>query len=80
MARRLERHSHPVEAVLAGDRAPVNLTGLERQEFHNLVKGNRRICLLLLAQYDDERVIECVGDWRLITDQGRSLLKTLFNR
>lgn len=61
MARRLERHSHPVEAVLAGDRASENLTGLERQEFRDLVKGNRRICLLLLTQYDDERVIERVG-------------------
>lgn len=54
--------------------------GLTVAEFRDLVKGNRRICLLLLAQYDDEGVIERVGDRRIITDHGRSHLKTLVNR
>ncbi len=45
-------------------------------EFRDPVEGNRRTCLLLLAQYESEGIIERLGDRRIITEQGRSLLRS----
>ena len=45
--------------------------GMTVAEFRDLVKGNRRICLLLLAIYDAEEVTERNGDLRMITEKGR---------
>jgi hypothetical protein len=46
------------------------LTGKEKgmtvAEFRNLVDGNRKICLLLLAQYDSEMLTKRVGDVRML--------------
>jgi selenocysteine-specific elongation factor len=45
--------------------------GMTVAEFRDLVNGNRKICLLLLAIYDGEGVTERQGDVRVITDKGR---------
>ncbi len=43
-------------------------------QFRDLVKGNRRICLLLLAIYDAEGVTRREGDLRVLTGKGRATL------
>jgi len=48
--------------------------GITVAEFRDLVKGNRKICLLLLAIYDGEGVTERRGDLRVLTDKGREML------
>jgi hypothetical protein len=40
--------------------------GLTVAQFRDLVGGNRKICLLLLAQYDSEMVTKRVGDVRIL--------------
>ncbi|MFH1361571.1 MAG: selenocysteine-specific translation elongation factor [bacterium] len=40
--------------------------GLKVAEFRDLVGGNRKICLLLLAQYDNEGITKRVGDFRVL--------------
>ncbi|MFC1461206.1 selenocysteine-specific translation elongation factor [Verrucomicrobiota bacterium] len=45
--------------------------GITVSEFRDLVRGNRKICLLLLAIYDGEGVTERQEDLRVITDKGR---------
>jgi len=49
--------------------------GMTVAEFRNLVKGNRKICLLLLAIYDSEGITQRSGDLRLITEKGIAILK-----
>ncbi len=49
--------------------------GMTVAEFRNLVKGNRKICLLLLAIYNSEGVTQRSGDLRLITEIGLATLK-----
>lgn len=49
--------------------------GLTVAEFRDLVKGNRKICLLLLNIYDTEGVTERVGDTRVITEKGIAAVK-----
>ena len=49
--------------------------GMTVAEFRNLVEGNRKICLLLLAIYDSEGVTQRSGDLRLITEKGIATLK-----
>jgi CheY-like chemotaxis protein len=49
--------------------------GLTVAQFRDLVKGNRKICLLLLAQYDREGIIFREGDLRYLTDKGRNWYK-----
>lgn len=46
--------------------------GMTVADFRDLVHGNRKICLLLLAIYDGEGVTERQGDVRVITEQGRA--------
>ncbi|MFH1618014.1 MAG: selenocysteine-specific translation elongation factor [Candidatus Margulisiibacteriota bacterium] len=48
--------------------------GLTVAGFRDQVGGNRKICLLLLAQYDTEGVTKRNGDFRIITDKGRKIL------
>jgi selenocysteine-specific elongation factor len=40
--------------------------GITVAEFRDLVGGNRKICLLLLAQYDSELITQRVGDVRVL--------------
>jgi selenocysteine-specific elongation factor len=40
--------------------------GITVAEFRDLVGGNRKICLLLLAQYDSEMLTQRVGDVRVL--------------
>ena len=40
--------------------------GLRVADFRNLVSGNRKICLLLLAQYDKEGITKRSGDFRIL--------------
>jgi len=49
--------------------------GITVAQFRDLVKGNRKICLLLLAQYDREGIIFRDGDLRFLTDKGRNWYK-----
>jgi len=48
--------------------------GMTVAAFRDLVHGNRKICLLLLAIYDSEGVTERQGDARFLTDKGREAL------
>jgi hypothetical protein len=43
--------------------------GITVAEFRDLVGGNRKICLLLLAQYDSERVTKRDGDFRFLVKE-----------
>ncbi len=52
-----------------------NKDGLRVAEFRNLVGGNRKICLLLLGQYDSEKIVERKDDKRVITEKGRMSIK-----
>jgi selenocysteine-specific elongation factor len=46
--------------------------GLTVARFRDLVGGNRKICLLLLALYDSEGITRREGDVRVLTEKGRS--------
>jgi selenocysteine-specific elongation factor len=50
--------------------------GLKVSDFRDLVSGNRKICLLLLAQYDNEGVTKRNGDFRVITEAGLKSLES----
>ncbi len=43
--------------------------------FRDLVDGNRKICLLMLAKFDSEAIITRKGDYRYITRKGMEFLK-----
>jgi len=49
--------------------------GLRVADFRDLIGGNRKICLLLLGQYDREGIIERKGDFRVLTEKGKGLIK-----
>jgi selenocysteine-specific elongation factor len=49
--------------------------GITVAEFRDLVKGNRKICLLLLARFDGEAITIRKGDYRIITEKGRRILE-----
>lgn len=51
-----------------------NNKGITIAEFRNIVGGNRKICLLLMAIYDAECVTLRKDDSRYITDKGRKLI------
>ena len=44
--------------------------GITVARFRDLVNGNRKICLLMLSQYDSEGITIRSGDYRLITTKG----------
>ncbi|MBN1673777.1 MAG: selenocysteine-specific translation elongation factor [Kiritimatiellae bacterium] len=48
--------------------------GMTVADFRDLVRGNRKICLLLLAIYDAEGITERDGDLRTLTNKGRARL------
>ena len=50
--------------------------GMTVAQFRDLVKGNRRICLLLFAIYDGEGITRRDGDLRVLTDKGRRALES----
>jgi len=47
--------------------------GITVANFRDLVKGNRKICLLLLSQYDSEGIVVRNGDYRQITNKGKAV-------
>jgi len=51
-----------------------NSGGLTVAQFRDLIQGNRKLCLMLLAIYDGEGVTSREGDVRVITDKGRAVL------
>lgn len=48
--------------------------GITIAEFRNLVTGNRKICLLLIALFDAEGIIVRKGDFRYMTEKGKKLI------
>jgi hypothetical protein len=52
------------------DALAVTPLGLTVAEFRDLVEGNRKLCLLLYALFDGEKIIERRGDVRVITEKG----------
>jgi hypothetical protein len=54
-----------------------HVDGATVARFRDLVRGNRRVCLLLLTHFDAEGIIERQGDYRYITDTGRRVLAQL---
>jgi selenocysteine-specific elongation factor len=49
--------------------------GMTVAEFRDLVSGNRKICLALLALYDAEGVTKRDGDLRVLTSSGRKMIQ-----
>lgn len=45
--------------------------GITVAQFRDLVKGNRKICLLMLAQFDREGITSREDDLRYLTDKGK---------
>jgi len=52
-----------------------NKEGLTVAEFRDLIDGNRKICLLLLAQFDGEGTTIRKGDYRIISSKGKAWLE-----
>ncbi|MFH1777478.1 MAG: selenocysteine-specific translation elongation factor [Candidatus Omnitrophota bacterium] len=44
--------------------------GITVAQFRDIIKGNRKMCLLLLGQYDAEEIIVRQGDVRVLTEKG----------
>jgi len=53
----------------------IRKNGITVAEFRDLVGGNRKICLLLLAFYDSEGLTERNGNVRLITAKGKVFIE-----
>ena len=51
-----------------------NPDGITVAEFRDIVKGNRKICLLMLSIFDKEEIIYRDGDLRKITEKGEKFL------
>lgn len=54
--------------------------GITPATFRDIIRGNRKIVMLLLAIYDNEGLTRRVGDVRLLTDTGRKRLEAVRNR
>jgi selenocysteine-specific elongation factor len=54
------------------DKLVVTPEGLTVAAFRDLVGGNRKICLLLYALFDNEKITERRGDVRVITEKGKT--------
>jgi selenocysteine-specific elongation factor len=50
--------------------------GLTVAQFRDVVQGNRKICLLLLALFEKEGIVRRLGDVRVITPKGEKALGT----
>jgi selenocysteine-specific elongation factor len=48
--------------------------GLTVAQFRDLITGNRKICLVLFALFDSEKITERRGDVRVITEKGKMVL------
>ncbi len=48
--------------------------GISVGDYRDLLNANRRLIIILLAQFDIEGIIKREGDLRIITDKGRKLL------
>lgn len=46
--------------------------GITVAQFRDLINGNRKMCLLLLAQFDREGITRREGDLRYLTEEGRN--------
>lgn len=57
------------------DALMANEEGITVAEFRDLVKGNRKICLMMLGIFDLEAITTRVGDRRQITSKGKSRLQ-----
>ena len=55
----------------------IHKEGIKVSEFRDLVKGNRKICLLMLTQFDSEGITVRKGDYRFITGKGREKFEDL---
>ncbi len=51
--------------------------GIKVSEFRDLVGGNRKICLLMITQFDSEGITVRKGDYRFITEKGRKKFEEL---
>lgn len=49
-----------------------NRNGITVAQFRDLINGNRKMCLLLLAQFDREGITVREGDFRYLTEEGKS--------
>jgi selenocysteine-specific elongation factor len=49
--------------------------GITVAQFRDLINGNRKLCLLLLTQYDREGYTSREGDLRFISEKGIKLLR-----
>jgi len=54
--------------------------GISIGEFRDLIKGNRKICLVLLNIFDNEGIIKRVDDKRFLTEKGKILVKDVEDR
>ncbi len=54
-----------------------NNKGISISEFRDLVKGNRKICLILIGIFDKEKIIFRKENLRFITEQGKMFLKNI---
>ena len=52
-----------------------NKEGTTVADFRDLIKGNRKICILMLNIYDSERILVRDGDVRTITEKGEIYLR-----
>ncbi|MBI4648643.1 MAG: SelB C-terminal domain-containing protein [Bacteroidia bacterium] len=48
--------------------------GITIAGFRDLINGNRKLCLLLMSQYDNEGMVARDNDLRYITEKGKKLL------
>ncbi|HPM02316.1 MAG TPA: selenocysteine-specific translation elongation factor [Candidatus Cloacimonadota bacterium] len=49
--------------------------GITVSIYRDLINGNRKICLLLLAIFDIEGIVRRDGDYRFITEKGKQILE-----
>jgi selenocysteine-specific elongation factor len=55
-----------------------NEPGITVAQFRDLVNGNRKICLLMLAQFDREGITRRENDFRYLTEKGKDWYKERF--
>jgi hypothetical protein len=48
--------------------------GMTVAQFRDLISGNRKMCLLLFALFDAERITERKGDVRVLSAMGRAMI------
>jgi Selenocysteine-specific translation elongation factor len=53
--------------------------GITVAAFRDVVHGNRKLCLLLLAHFEKEGIVKRVGDVRIITQKGKDAISVRTN-